>query len=517
MASTTWTFTPLPPLPPTLLPNTAFYNATSSTNLTYQISLSYPFEWGTPTLPTTTTTTTPPNRTAHTIYILDGNAFASTASDFLKRRKPVDASQPDALVVGIGYPLTDSVYAMTQRAIDFDAPIPGEPVVPNGREALLEFVDAHLRPWVRGEVFPGVEFGRDALFGHSSGGLFVVWGLVTRPEVFDTWIAASPSLTLGGGEVIGEVARRLGDGMGGEGEVVWSGNGTRPAVFVGYGEGEDYPVRRRTQTEGEFQTRRKLLQSFSPGKWSHELYDRLVGSGSLRDVVLKEYAGQEHANAGGSALMDGIAYFLDCSVELASSLRLNLSRKPSSANAANIRQLRGRDAFSDCRMRCETRAVALQTCHGPGCHAWLDARVGGSGSLSSRGTVNPPKIAIGSLEEQLSKVEEELKAVEEQISTKITHARIKRLEMLKQIKERVKAKLHRDQNAIQAMLDSMDDDDEALVSARAKAAKDARGKESSSLSHQDTVDVFRMAIERLEEDYSNVEEELKGFEEMELM
>lgn len=308
MASTTWTFTPLPPLPPTLLPNTAFYNATSS-NLTYQISLSYPFEWGSPTLPTTAITTT--NRTAQTIYILDGNAFASTAAEFIKRRKPVDASQPDALVVGIGYPLTDSVYAMTQRAVDFGAPIPGEPVVPNGREALLEFVDAHLRPWVRGAVFPGVEFGRDALFGHSSGGLFVAWALVTRPEVFDTWIAASPSLTLGGGEVLGEVARRLGDGMGGEGEVVWSGNWTRPAVFMGYGEGEDYPVRRRTQTEGEFQARRELLQSFSPGKWSHELYDRLVGSGSLRDVVLKEYAGQEHANSGGSALMDGIAYFLD--------------------------------------------------------------------------------------------------------------------------------------------------------------------------------------------------------------
>jgi predicted alpha/beta superfamily hydrolase len=310
MNTTTWTFNPLPPLPPTLFPNIAFYNATSSAspNLTYQISLSYPFEWGPPSLPTTDITT---NRTAHTVYVLDGNAFAATASDFLKRRKPVDPAQPDALVVGIGYPLTDSVYAMTQRAIDFGAPIPGEPV-PFGSDAFLEFIDAHLRPWVRDTVFPGVAFSsRDALYGHSSGGLFVTWALIKRPELFDTWIAASPSLTLRNGTVIGEVTQRFGDGMGIEGEVEWSQNATRPAVFVGYGELEDYPVRRRTQTEAEFQARRNLLQRFSPGKWSHELYDRLVGSGNMRDVVLKEYAGQEHANVGGSALMDGIAYFLD--------------------------------------------------------------------------------------------------------------------------------------------------------------------------------------------------------------
>ncbi|KAK0649734.1 Alpha/Beta hydrolase protein [Cercophora newfieldiana] len=308
MAPGPWNFTALSPLPPALFPNTAFYNATSSAspNLTYQISLSYPFEWGLPSLPTTAIT----NHTAHTIYVLDGNAFATTASEFLRRRKPVDSSQPDALVVGIGYPLADSVYALTQRAIDFGASIPGEPV-PFGADAFLDFIDLHLRPWVRHTVFPGVKFSRDAIYGHSSGGLFVTWALINRPEAFDTWIAASPSLTLRNGTVVGEVTKRFGDGISIEGEVEWTQNGTRPAVFVGFGEGEDYPVRRRTQTEAEFQARRNLLQRFSPGRWSHELYDRLVGSGRLRDVVLKGYEGQEHAAAGGSALMDGIAYFLD--------------------------------------------------------------------------------------------------------------------------------------------------------------------------------------------------------------
>lgn len=107
-----------------------------------------------------------------------------------------------------------------------------------------------------------------------------------------------------------EVTPRLGDGMDIEGEVEW-GNGTRPAVFVAFGELEDYPVRKRTQTEAEFQAWRNLLQRFSPGRPSHDLYDRLVGSGRLRDVVLKGYEGHDHAAVGGSALLDGIAYFLD--------------------------------------------------------------------------------------------------------------------------------------------------------------------------------------------------------------
>lgn len=312
MATIPWTFTPFPPLPPGFLANTLFYNATSpASNVTYQISLSYPFEWGPPHLPTTEIT----NKTALTVYVTDGNALAATAADHLKRRKPVDPSQPDALVVGIGYPLTDSIYALRQRSIDFGAPIPGDPV-PWGADDFIDFIDASLRPWVRDTVFPGVEFSRDAVYGHSSGGLFVAYALITRPDLFDTYIAASPSLTLMNGTVLANVTRRLGDGMEIPGEVDFGQGGnattlTKPAVFLGYGELENYPLRKRTQTEAQFQQRRALLQRFSPGKPTHELYDKLVGSGKMRDVVIKEFLGEDHAAVGGSALLEGVNYFLD--------------------------------------------------------------------------------------------------------------------------------------------------------------------------------------------------------------
>ncbi|KAK4183976.1 Alpha/Beta hydrolase protein [Podospora australis] len=253
------------------------------------------------------------NKTALTVYVTDGNALAMTASDNLKRRKPVDPSQPDTLVVGIGYSLTDSIYAWTQRSIDFGAPIPGDPT-PIGVDDFLDFIGDSLRPWVQQIIFPEVNFTRDALYGHSSGGLFATYALINRPQMFDTFIAASPSLVLRNGTIMANVTRLLGDGMGIPGEVDFEFDGqntTKPAVFLAYGSLEEFPQRRRTQNETQFWARRAILQRSRLGSLTHELYDRLVGSGKMRDVVIKEYPGQDHAGVGGSALMDGIAYFLD--------------------------------------------------------------------------------------------------------------------------------------------------------------------------------------------------------------
>ena len=94
-----------------------------------------------------------------------------------------------------------------------------------------------------------------------SAGLFVVWALTRDPGVFDTFIAGSPATWWNNGSVLGEITRVFGDGIERVGE--WDGiveNGTgsgggyaKPAVFIGYGGLEQFPVRRRTQNESEFQ------------------------------------------------------------------------------------------------------------------------------------------------------------------------------------------------------------------------------------------------------------------------
>jgi hypothetical protein len=251
--------------------------------------------------------------------VVDGNALGMTASEGFKRRKPVDTAQPDSVVVSIGYPLTDSVYDFSQRGIDFRPPLPVPQDPPSGADDFIQFIDGVLRPWVRSTVFPSVSFTRDALYGHSFGGLFIVYTVVSKPHLFDTFIAGSPAMFWNNGSLFDDIYRpptsnpgplparkddpnQYGEGHSGE---------QKPALFIGYGSLEQFPVKRRTETEAEFQARKAFWQRAPMTEHSHELYHRFRASGRTREVVLKEYVGQDHAGVGGSALTDGIDYFVD--------------------------------------------------------------------------------------------------------------------------------------------------------------------------------------------------------------
>ncbi|WP_258286092.1 alpha/beta hydrolase-fold protein, partial [Escherichia coli] len=59
-----------------------------------------------------------------------------------------------------------------------------------GADAFLHFVTTTLRSAVAQRC--RVDPARQALFGHSFGGLFVLYALAHRPDAFSHWIAASP-------------------------------------------------------------------------------------------------------------------------------------------------------------------------------------------------------------------------------------------------------------------------------------------------------------------------------------
>ncbi|KAL5331647.1 hypothetical protein ACEPPN_001182 [Leptodophora sp. 'Broadleaf-Isolate-01'] len=92
------------------------------------------------------------------------------------------------------------------------------------------------------------------------------------------------------------------------------------------------------------------------------------------------------------------------------------------------------------------------------------------------------------------------------MSNKITDARIRELERLQSLKSDLKEKIEAEQDGMQKILDSMNEE--------AQEPKDARGKGSSSLYHQDVIEAHRMAIERLEEQFSEVMRELEQLEEL---
>ncbi|KAK4234917.1 ferri-bacillibactin esterase [Achaetomium macrosporum] len=304
-----WSFSPFPPFPATVFPNTALWNATSvAADMTYQIQVSCPFDSPSREVPC---------KSALTVYVLDANAMGMTAAEGFKRRKPVSFGQPDSVVVSIGYPLSNSLYDMVNRFVDYRPPFPGDQGSPSGADHFLDFIEHALRPWLHKTVCPNVDFTRDALFGHSFGGLLAVHALVSRPSMFDTDLAASPVLEVANSSILYEVTTRFGTGDPNSSAYYTSmscNNTTStnlPALMFSYGSLEQFPVRRRTENETAFQARKSYFRPLGMTEHYRELFDRVKASGRLRDVLLKEYVGQEHAGVAASAITDGIEYFVD--------------------------------------------------------------------------------------------------------------------------------------------------------------------------------------------------------------
>ncbi|RYP58306.1 hypothetical protein DL770_010459 [Monosporascus sp. CRB-9-2] len=159
-----------------------------------------------------------------------------TGIEAWRRRLPVESTQPDSIVGSIGYPITDSVYG-SQRSIDFQPVTPGEPAPPipgvrQGADDFINFIEGTLRPFIRSE-FPKVQFSRDAVYGHSFGGLFVVYALLRRPDLFDTFLSASPALYWNDGYILDHTSWLD--------EAPLLGNATKPAFRLAYGDLEQYP------------------------------------------------------------------------------------------------------------------------------------------------------------------------------------------------------------------------------------------------------------------------------------
>jgi pimeloyl-ACP methyl ester carboxylesterase len=247
-------------------------------------------------------------------YVLDGNALGLTATEGFRRRRPVEFNMPDSIIVSIGYPETipDSPYSQ-QRSYDFQPPVcdnctlPIVPGVPSNADNFIDFIESALQPWVRDIAFPNAAFDRDALYGHSFGGLFVLYALVARPNLFDTFLCASPALSFNDDYVFNhtDFLEPL------RGTELRTTNVTKPAFQISYGALEQAPIKRRIETEEEFAFRQSILVPMRMKDLSQKLYSEVKDSAKLRDVQIHEYPFSDHAAVGAAALADGIDYFLD--------------------------------------------------------------------------------------------------------------------------------------------------------------------------------------------------------------
>jgi predicted alpha/beta superfamily hydrolase len=123
------------------------------------------------------------------LYMTDGDAHIQHTSgtvSFLAR----NARMPEMIVVGITN--TDRTRDLTPTRVER---LPGQPNVQfptsGGGDKFLKFIETELIPLVESKYRTQPY---RALAGHSLGGLFAVHAMLTRPELFDSYIAVSPSL-----------------------------------------------------------------------------------------------------------------------------------------------------------------------------------------------------------------------------------------------------------------------------------------------------------------------------------
>ena len=140
------------------------------------------------------------------IYVLDGNAMFLTATEAVRAyaRRRDAGRDARAIVVGIGYP--EGSDFLRERGFDLTPDVHEERISgpTGGAEAFLNFIEHDLKPRIAREF--RVDPQRQALMGHSYGGLFTLGVLARHHEAFQTYVGMSSSFWFGGHDLSNRVA-----------------------------------------------------------------------------------------------------------------------------------------------------------------------------------------------------------------------------------------------------------------------------------------------------------------------
>lgn len=133
------------------------------------------------------------------LYAVDGNAYFGSLHEAMQLVTRHPKGLPSGVIVGIGYP-NEGPFVSERRFYDLTTPAEHEGLRPDGSpwpinggvELFLNFIEQELMPLINQRF--NINTARQALFGHSLGGYFTLHTLMTRPSLFRSYVAGSPSL-----------------------------------------------------------------------------------------------------------------------------------------------------------------------------------------------------------------------------------------------------------------------------------------------------------------------------------
>ncbi|WP_380597033.1 alpha/beta hydrolase [Steroidobacter flavus] len=166
------------------MPSTHMWEMTSTGGEIYRIFVSYP-------------AADPPADGYPVLYVLDGNASFAGFAEARRIQERFDLGK--SIIVGVGYP-TDLAYDL-RRLNDYTMPMLDPPPArwkglakykSGGWDTFLDFLTGKLRTEISKRY--KIDLNRQSLFGHSLGGLLALHTLYSRPQAFESIVAASPSL-----------------------------------------------------------------------------------------------------------------------------------------------------------------------------------------------------------------------------------------------------------------------------------------------------------------------------------
>lgn len=143
-------------------------------------------------------------------YVTDGARLGPAVDGVCRLLAGTKGASSDCAVAAVDVPdrtafLTPTVSSLGRNGLDTGKAPEG------GRAAeLVECLEKTVKPAVS-RALEGREI-RHALIGHSFGGLFALSTMVLRPDLFDAWVAADPSLWWDGGVLLKRLEARAGAG-----------------------------------------------------------------------------------------------------------------------------------------------------------------------------------------------------------------------------------------------------------------------------------------------------------------
>ncbi len=140
----------------------------------------------------------PPQHGYPVLYILDGNATFPSAANIAQSigAGSTKLGLDPLMIVAVGYP-QQKTFDVQKLAYDY-TPKPSAQFQAQGKykyggaDQFIAFLNRELKPTIA-KQFP-INSQQQNLYGHSFGGLFVLYHFFQKPDAFQRYFAASPSL-----------------------------------------------------------------------------------------------------------------------------------------------------------------------------------------------------------------------------------------------------------------------------------------------------------------------------------